>query len=244
MSDKLPVSVIITTYDPGNGSRFNLLYQTIQSLLDNLKYPNLEWIITDDSEPVVHQELLVNLQEKFKETSFKVFNTNRRGVGFGKNQALREAFKTSHLVILGEDDWVMRNPFDLLPHIQLMLDNPDIGIIRLGFLGGFLKATYTDYGYPLTYWSIDPSSGFYAYSGQISIRSKVWYDNVGYHAEGIQAGQEEEDMCRRTGELAAVKTLPKILWPAQYGSTLNSLGGIFVNIGLGSSVNSVVPAGA
>lgn len=240
MSDKLPVTVIITTYDSGNGERYKLLYRTVQGLVDNLVYENLRWIVSDDS-TITPQEVIDTLSKMIPSMDVAFYNTSRRGVGYAKNNALRDAFKVSSLVILGEDDWLLRNPLDLLPHIQLMLDNPDVGIIRMGFLGGSLKATYTDYGYPLTYWAIDPSSGFYAYSGQISIRSKVWYDAVGYHAEGVQAGQEEEEMCRRTNELAATMTLPKILWPAQYGSTLNSPGGMFVNIGLGNSVNSVEP---
>jgi len=58
-------------------------------------------------------------------------------------------------------------------------------------------AIYRDYGNFHAYWDLQPASAMYIYSGQVSLRHKRWYDAVGYHAEGIQAGQEEEDMCRR-----------------------------------------------
>jgi hypothetical protein len=135
-----------------------------------------------------------------------------------------------------EDDWELKEPMDLLPHVQLMLDHPDVSMIRMGFLGGEMEATYTDYGNFLTYWTLKPASGFYVYSGQVSLRSKYFYDMVGYHAEGLQAGQEEENMCWRYNQCA---NPPKILWPANYGTVLNC--GPFRNIGFGTSVNAIDP---
>ena len=39
-----------TTYDP-DGSRLPIAEQTIKSFAENLKYPNLRWIISDDGSP-------------------------------------------------------------------------------------------------------------------------------------------------------------------------------------------------
>lgn len=235
MSDKIPVSIIITTYDKGDNARFNLLYKTVQALVDNIKYPNLYWIITDDGSPN-HDEMVEKIKSIINSDRLIFFNTDRKGVGFAKNNALRKAFETSPYVLMLEDDWELKEEFDLLPHVQLMLDHPDIGMIRLGYLGGEMDAHYTDYGFLKTYWTLLPASGFYVYSGQVSLRSKNFYDIVGYHAEGLQAGQEEENMCWRYND---IKNPPKILWYAQYGTTLNS--GLFNNIGLGDSVNAVEP---
>lgn len=235
MSDKIPVTVIITTYDSGDNTRFPLLYTTIQALKDKMNYPNLYWIITDDGSPK-HDEMVQKVTEMLGIERVTFFNTERKGVGYAKNNALEEAFKRSPMVFLLEDDWELKEPFDLLTHVQLMLDNPDIGMIRFGFLGGDLIGRYTDYGDFKTYWTLQPASGFYVYSGQVSLRNKLFYDRVGYHTVGLQAGQEEEDMCWRYNSL---ENPPKILWPAQYGTVLNA--GLFKNIGLAVSVNAVNP---
>lgn len=235
MSDKIAVTAIITTYDPGDNSRFPLLYQTIQSLLDKMQYPNLYWIITDDGSPG-HVGMVEKVTEMLPADRVQFFNTNRKGVGYAKNNALEAAFKLSPIVFLLEDDWELREEFDLLTHVQVMLDNPDIGIIRFGFLGGEMEAQYTDYGDFKTYWLLKPASGFYVYSGQVSLRNKYFYDVVGYHTVGLQAGQEEEDLCWRYN---STPNPPKILWPAQYGTMLNT--GLFKNIGLAASVNAVNP---
>lgn len=232
MSDKIPVTVIITTYDPGDNSRFTLLYRTLQALKDKLVYPNLRWIVTDDGS-TNHDTLVETLKHSFKD--IEILNTEHKGVGFAKNNALRHAFEVSPYVFLLEDDWELKDSLDLLSHVQNMLDHPDIGMVRFGYLGGELNADYTRYG-DTSYWYLKPASGFYVYSGQVSLRNYAFYSAVGFHSEGTQAGQEEEDMCWRYN---ALENPPKILWPAIYGCTLYS--GPFTNIGLHKSVNAVNP---
>lgn len=234
MSDKIAVTIIITTYDPGDNSRYPLLYRTIQALVDKLVYPNLYWTITDDSLNV-NEEMQSKVKEIIPGDRITFFNTTRKGVGYAKNNALKDAFAQSPFVFLLEDDWELKEPMDLLTHVQVMLDNPEVSMIRFGFLGGDIEASYKRYN-DTTYWVLKPKSGFYVYSGQVSLRHYSFYSELGFHAEGLQAGQEEEDMCWRYGQL---ENPPLIAWPASYGSTLNS--GLFNNIGMGSSVNAVSP---
>lgn len=236
-STKLPVTVIVTTYDPSDNSRFNLLYQTVQSLVDNLIYPNLRWTITDDGSPN-HYDMVREVSKIIPGDDVIFYDTGRRGVGYAKNNALKEAFSVSKLCWLTEDDWWISEPLNLLPHVQLMLDHPEIGFIRFGFLGGSLSADYIDYGYPLTYWKLKPTSGLYCYSGQCGLRSSCLYEKVGWHDETTSPGEEELNYCWRYNQTVSP---PDILWPAQYGCTLNA--GIVKNIGLSPevSVNSIKP---
>jgi hypothetical protein len=227
---KYPVTVILTTYDAGDGSRTEIATQVICSLKENMVYPNLKYIISDDGSPQKHRD---TLQKELPEAT--MINVERRGIGVSKNTALKEAFKTGEIVLLMEDDWkLVESPFYLEPFVQMFLDYDDIGCIRFGFLGGNMIATYTDYGDFRTYWHLHKGSGFYVYSGQVSLRTKRFYDAVGYHAEGLTPGQEEEDMCKRFN---ATNNAPRILWPAMYATLLNK--GPFVNIGMGHSLNSI-----
>lgn len=236
MSDKIAVSVIITTYDPGDNTRFPLLYQTIDGLIKNLEYPNLRWVISDDGSPN-HDEMMAVVGTKLQNRDLTILNVQRKGVGCSKNSALRDAFQFSPIVLLMEDDWYLDQRLDLLKYVQQMLDHPDIGIVRFGYIGGStLEAYYRGYSPFDTYWEFKQGSDVYVYSGQVSLRSKVWYDTVGYHDENCSPGEEELAMCIRYN---GTPNAPKILWPAEYGTILNA--GPFKNIGMGNSLNWIMP---
>lgn len=236
MSNKILVNIIITTYDKGNGNRYGLLYKTIQGLKDNLIYPNLSWSITDDGSPN-YEDMKNTVGEMLSPTDVVFFNTERKGVGYAKNNALRHAFQSSPMVLLLEDDWYLHQKFDLLRHVQHILDHPEVGMIRFGYIGGTtLEAQYIGYSPFDTYWTLKQGSDVYVYSGQVSLRHKVFYDKVGWHSEGISAGEEELDMCKRYN---GTPDAPLIQWAAEYGTTLNA--GPFYNIGLGDSTNAEMP---
>lgn len=230
MSDKIAVTVVITTYAP-NEERAAVAERTIKSFSENLNYPNLHWIISDDGSPN-HNEFMERLKQYVPDA--ETLNINRGGVGKSKNTALAKAFERSHLVFLSEDDWLLSEPLDLLTYVQLMLDYGDICMVRFGFLGGEFTAKYTGYGYPLDFWSLQRDSGLYVYSGQVSLRAKSLYDIVGWHKEGVDAGTEELDFCHRYNNTSHNL---KILWPAKFGCTIDS--SPFKNIGMGTSLNAV-----
>jgi hypothetical protein len=227
------VTIIITTYDPGDNSRFNLLFRTIDALKTNLDYPNLAWVIADDGSNNFPKDTLYDMLAGYVRT---FIDAERKGVGRSKNLSLRHAFLHSPYVLLLEDDWALKEKLDLVPHVEVLRDNVETGMIRFGFLGGTMEATYKDYGLSKTYWELKHKSGHYVYSGQVSLRHKRFYDALGYHSAQVQAGVEEDEFCHRYNNTT---TVPTILWPARYGSVLNA--GPFVNIGLDSSVNAVEP---
>ena len=233
MNNVIPVTVIVTTYDP-DGSRAPIAEQTVKSFAENLKYPNLRWIISDDGSPN-HDKFMAKLKVYVPDA--EIINVNRGGVGKSKNTALRKAFEVSPIVFLSEDDWYLPEPLDMLSYVQRMLDNPEIGIIRFGYIGGStLEAYYRGYTPFETFWELKQGTDVYAYSGQCSLRSKIWYDTVGYHDEECSPGEEELRMCIRYN---GTPNAPKILWDARFGTILNA--GPFKNIGMGNSLNGVTP---
>lgn len=232
------VNIIITTYDSGDGSRTGCFNDTVCALCDKLAYDNIHYIITDDSTPDIHETHLLFIRKYLYDHNIPhtILNTNRRGVGFAKNNALKLAFETSEIVLVTEDDWILQKPLNIYPHIKTLAEHSEVGIIRLGYLGGDMTAQYTSYN-NVSYWKLLHKSGFYVYSGQISLRSKRgWYDKVGYHVEGVSAGKEEEELCHRYNDM---KDAPIILWPADAGCTMNN--SFFSNVGLGTSTNGVPP---
>lgn len=240
-----PVSVIITTYDSGNGDRLNLCIKTLRSLLYNLSYENINWIIIDDSTIDVSNENASRIHDEFLDVgilSYTYLHNERAGIGVAKNYALEVAFEQSPYVLLLEDDWLLKQPLDLEPYVRILQEDTNVGMIRFGYLGSeheTLEARYRR-GLPdmpwFTFWELKRGSDVYVYSGQVSLRHKRFYDTVGLHKKNDTPGEEELDMCKRYN---ATENAPVILWPAFMGAPLGT--GIFDNIGLGYSTNNVEP---
>jgi len=240
-----PVSVIITTYDNGDVTRLRLCELVLQTLLNKLRYPDIRWIVVDDSNEINFDRNKQMLEMCFVRNhvdNYMFINTNRSGVGTAKNTALRYAFELSPYVLLLEDDWLLKEPLELVPYIRVLAEDTSVGMIRLGYLGSeheTLEARYRR-GLPdmpwFTFWELKRGSDVYVYSGQVSLRHKRFYDAVGYHKENDTPGEEELDMCKRYN---ATDNAPVILWPAWMGAPLGT--GLFDNIGLGYSTNNVEP---
>jgi hypothetical protein len=241
MSNKLPVYIIMTTYDRGDGTRTKIAAESAESIAERLVYPNLRWIITDDGSSNHEEHVRIisdSILKHAPETSIEVFNINRQGVGVAKNTALQRAFNETPIVLLTEDDWFLTETFDLLPYVQLLLDHIDVGIIRLGYLGGDMQARLVEYN-GITFWRLLQGSGVYVYSGQISLRHQRFYDAVGFHNEGMSPGEEELAMCFRYNSAGGGANAPYNIFPTWNCPVLNR--GIFTNIGLGNSTNAIIP---
>lgn len=233
------LSIVITTFDRGDGSRTNCLTNTVKSLHANLK-ANLDllWVLADDGSPKQEEHLKESLDYlTFFGQHVVVTNAQRQGVGKSKNIALAKAFEFSDCVFLLEDDWIPLHPFDLSLYIDIIKENTDLGMFRFGFLGGGMLASYVGYK-DLSFWDLQRGSGVYIYSGQVSLRHRRFYDVCGYHAEGLSPGEEELEFCKRYN---GTENAPKILWPAFYGSTFGTPYALFTTIGVDFSLNSVQP---
>lgn len=227
----MELPIIITTYDRGGGERTMTALETIKALKANLLNVTPEFIICDDSSP--NPGHIPALQEALKDDNTVFLDSKKRGVGVSKNLGLDHAFNNfNYTVLLLEDDWILKEPLNIQAYMDVLEQNDELGMIRLGYLGGLdLRAKFAAYlGH--TFW--DVYDGSYAYSGQVSLRHKRWYDIVGYHTPDLTPGDEELDVCYRYAKLDQDKKL-KILFPADYGVTFQH--GPFMTIG-DFSVNS------
>lgn len=226
--------IVITTYDNGSGARTPLALNTIQGLLSNLLYPELYWIIADDGSDPAHVGALVGLLEKHHQPH-EASVVNRLGVGASKNQALQKAFSHAPIVLLLEDDWLLSTNLNIEPYVRLLEQNDTIGMVRFGYLGGGMEATFEGDAL-ISYWRLKRGSGVYIYSGQVSLRHERFYKATGYHQEGISPGEEELEFCKRFN---ATNNAPDVVWPAAFACQFNT--GAFLNIGMDHSLNNVEP---
>lgn len=228
--------IVITTYDNGSGARTPLALNTIQGLLTNLAYPELYWILADDgSNQETHVAPLLALLEKHNQPC-EASVVNRLGVGASKNTALQKAFSHAPVVLLLEDDWLLNTHLNIEPYVRLLTKDTSLGMVRFGYLGGGMEATFEGDAL-ISYWRLKRGSGVYIYSGQVSLRHERFYKATGYHQEGISPGEEELEFCKRFN---ATDNAPDIVWPAAFACQFNT--GAFLNIGMDHSLNNVEPA--
>ncbi len=215
LSDPDSVAVIITTHNRTETAKI-----TIESLVQRLKYPKLHWFIADDRSDSGHVQQLV---DKFVELGIKdvhVTETNSEhwGLGASLNNALSAAFKITDIVLTTEDDWYLQYDLDLSEYVDVLKNNDDVGMIRLGAANNV-----TD----IFEYSAVP--GFYELSikkynkrpkkkkgvglilnNQVALRKMDLYSKLGFYNENANPDVVEVSMhARYVGNPCL-----KILWPA------------------------------
>lgn len=218
------IPIIFNTYN-----RAETAVPALQALALRL-HGDTRLIIADDGSGSAYQDLLLRQWPGPAE----VVDAQRRGVGAAKNMALDRARAYGEVVLMLEDDWVLTRDLSLDSYAQALTG--DVGMIRLGWMAKDITCRLIEHAQGL-YWDICRGSGCYGYSGQVSLRHRRFYDDLGMHALGLSPGEEELDMCRRWN--CNGKT--RILYPAELDLRLNGEHALFRNIGLGCSLNGIVP---
>lgn len=154
-----PITVVMTTYDPGDGARMEMARQAIHSLLRYMTpRPDVIHIADDGSPREMLKELVAGFADRFGEVLFSVSQTPRLGIGGSLNAALRVVLMDS-LWLYTVDDWVLTGVLDLTQAVQLITDC-DYDYVRLGPIHPNLQCV-TKFQAGVGWWlDIDPLIGF------------------------------------------------------------------------------------
>jgi len=130
----IPITQLITTYFPAGEDeqkRTDAFKVAFGSWHDNyLRYArDMYYHIADDG-----SKCFENIKEWVSYWTDHVTYTqqHRQGVGASLNAGLSKAFETSPIVLYAVDDWELTQYFDITPWVKLLLDNEDVGMVRLG----------------------------------------------------------------------------------------------------------------
>lgn len=206
--DAPPVYIVLTTYN-----RTSLAIRTIDGIKENLIYPNYGWIICDDGSPPEHMEAV--LAAVGTDHYVFTYNGERRGVGHNMNWALAKLRTMDvSLCLMNEGDWLLENPFDLSPYVNLLTNRTEIGMCRMGYLSAGLNANVISAEGKLWLKFVQQGAQ-YIYAGHASLRHLRLHDKVGMFAEGLAPGATELDFC---GKYNATPHAPAITWCLDYGS--------------------------
>ena len=193
MGDRLPyISVVMTTHN-----RTNVACAVIDSLVKNLKYPRINWIISDDRSDNGHVEQLVEQFKKNNISDVKVCKTdnNRYGLGASLNNGLMEAFKVSPIVLTTEDDWILEKELKLAYFVDLINRNEDIAAIRLATLN-YAESRPSEYNLLSEVYSFNNIKNS-VFNNQVALRHKRVYDKIGYYRENVNSDISEQDIIKK-----------------------------------------------
>ena len=197
-----PVIILIITY-----RRLRLAVETINSVKANLIYPNIGFHIADDGSG---PEYVSALREAIGNTySITVSDSKRGGVGKNMNLGIAAVLERANLWMHIEDDWILSEPLDLLPCVQLLTDDETVGMVRLGRLSAGLSGE-TMAGANKLWWRLKKDSNTYVFSGNAALRHRRFHSHYGPYKKGLMPGQTELAYCNKFNTAPG----PDIVWPA------------------------------
>ncbi len=189
------ISVVVITYN-----RIQTLRETVNFFLQNVDYPieKIELVISDDGSDT-------NVLEQIRTLPFQklVEAHKRKGLSANANRGLNAA---SHEIILQiQDDWKLGSSgANLTQLVQILLDNPEIGLILLNQHPNknLPYATRTISGHDLRIFHNQPEKrlskvGDHAYSDWPHIKTRQFVNRIGPYDEALQMWDAELDYSRR-----------------------------------------------
>lgn len=205
MSEYPPVILLLITYE-----RTEIARQTIRGIKQRLKYPNVGFHIADDGSNGNHvSQLMEEIGEGFEVT---VSNTGGHSVGKSMNLGIAECLKRADIWLHWEDDWVPNWEINLVPCVELLMNNKEVGMIRLGRLSEGLVGRVIKGGDRL-WWLLDKKADQWTWVGHACVRHRRFHEAYGAYPEGLTPGRTELVYQAKFNSTDG----PTIAWPAWLG---------------------------
>lgn len=186
------LGIMLFTYN-----RIEYAKATIRACLDNIRYSGdiIFHIADDGSSEEYRKELLYFAGCWANITHLGVSNSQRGGYGASYNAATMLVHPRAEIVLPLEDDWKLERPLELDPLVRVLMTEPSIGCIRMGYVGYIpgqvLRGTFlwSEGQHFLVFDPYSPSQ--YVFSGHPRLETVEWARGVGPWPEGLPAGETE-----------------------------------------------------
>jgi hypothetical protein len=144
------------------------------------------------------------------------WHTDHISYGAGANKGLNAAFQKGDLVLMLEDDWELTRDLDLWKYAALLMERPDIGMVRMGYINTGVEATSLGHSGTI-YWALNDTQSrnysVFAFAGHPALIHHRLLSAVKGYPERLQPGDTELQMCWRVASTIG----PRIVWPAELG---------------------------
>lgn len=188
MVEQRSLTIVVTTYIPGDLLvRREVAYDCIESWRKGIKWDGpLNLVIADDGSDEQLEPWWPRGQVLFTEG-------HREGVGASLNRGFKAAFAMGDFCLQLVDDWYLRHPlFDLDVWSDVLVENEDIGCVRLGLAspslrGGEIEMFRMDEEGQGGVWGVQFEPYAYVWAQRPALYHRRFYDAYGPFPEGITA---------------------------------------------------------
>lgn len=209
-----PINVILLTY-----ARTSYAVRTADALINNLIYPHLNFYVADDGSKPDHIDSVLS---RFTDVNLIGWHTISFGTyGANANRAYQAVSNQGKLTLWVEDDWELKEKLDLYPYAAMLMENEDIGMVRMGYLNLNMRGQVIGLNGRVM-WRLDRDADPYVFTGHPSLRHERFMNAYGPYPEGLMPGETELAFAYQY----RYKQGPDILWPACFGEF-----GVFNHIG-------------
>ena len=219
MTDLPRVAIVLVTY-----ARTKYAVRTAKSVCENLIYPNVGWYVGDDGSPPEHMQAILEVLNKAEAPIFGThsedFVPSEKWPGKSWNKAWEFAHSWAPVTLWLEDDWELRRPLDIEPYVKLLMENKEVGMVRLGHLA--INLNMTSMGHAGIHYLQMWRNMQYGFSGNPALRHRRFADAYGPYNESIGPGDTKIEFDHRW----RTQDGPEIWWPVDLGGW-----GIFSHIG-------------
>lgn len=191
MNDLPNIAILLLTY-----RRTQEALRTINSTCKNLGYPkeNISFYVADDGSPKEHLDAVV---DAIRENGIQLIGYHNEklrhpgeeathNAGLGWNRGMGICHQHTDYVLICEDDWEMENSLDLVPHVKLLRDREDVGIVSFRILS--TGADVHTIGHEGRHYIKYLRTTQYAFSGNPHIRHARYTKRYGWYAEDRNPG--------------------------------------------------------
>lgn len=144
------------------------------------------------------------------ETDVEILNHSGQGLGQNLNNILNVAAKYSSHILQMDDDHILMQTMDLVPHLRYLEEQSTVAWIRL------MEVAAHNYVADLKgrYWEVRwDSPELYIPSMRPHLKHIRFHEFFGVYPEGLKLGQTEEGFCHFCREAAIKKGGPKVAVP-------------------------------
>jgi hypothetical protein len=209
VGDVEPIVIILLTY-----GRSEYCRRTIEAVKRHLRYPDLLWYVGDGGSEPEHLAMIAEQLQGQRILGRHTGPHAETSYGRDANIALDKAHQHSRLVFVLEDDWELGSELDLRPFADMLLNNDDVGMVRLGYLQEGMAGETWGWGGHL-YWRLKRDSpSAYVFTGHPSLRHVRFRDAYGRYQEALRPGETELAMAWQFRE----GTGPGIVFPVEIGA--------------------------
>lgn len=185
-----PIVIVLLTYDTA-GARSEYALRTIAAVRANLRYPDLLWYVADGGSSEAHRAAVKRALEGEQVIGGHSYPHVETSYGRDANMAWEVAHAHARLTLWLEDDWELQRELDLRPFADMILNNDDVGMVRLGYLQEGMRGTTWGWGGHL-YWQLERDSpSAYVFTGHPALRHQRLRDAYGAYEEGLKPGETE-----------------------------------------------------